>query len=97
MKIISILSAILLILGIPSHVMPYEYYILLRWVICASAIWHAYIQYQKQDTNWTWIFGVVAFVFNPAAPLRFGKELWAMIDLVAAIIFLLSLKTQKEQ
>ena len=95
MKILSILSATLLFLAIPSHVMPYEYYILLRWLICASAIWNAYMQYQKQDTNWTWIFGVMAFVFNPAAPLRFGKELWAMIDLVAAIIFLISIKASR--
>ena len=95
MKILSILSATLLFLAIPSHVMPYEYYILLRWLICASAIWHAYVQYQKEDTNWTWIFGVMAFVFNPAAPLRFGKELWAMIDLVAAIVFLVSINRSR--
>jgi hypothetical protein len=95
MKTISVLSAIMLVLAIPSGVWPYEYYIMLRWLICGSAIWHAYLQYQKQDTNWIWIFGVMAFIFNPAVPLRFSKDIWVMIDLVSAVIFLIAIKESK--
>jgi hypothetical protein len=90
MKPLSIFSAILLLLAIPP-IWPYEYYMILRIVICASAVFHAYKFYEKKNDNWMWVFGVIAVVFNPFVPLSLNKGAWSIIDIVAAVLFIVCL------
>ena len=40
---------------------------------------------------WIWIFGFIVLVFNPLIPLRLGRDLWRLIDLLVAVFLLVSL------
>lgn len=92
MKQISAIAGVLLILAIPSGLWPYDYYVLLRWVIAGSALALAYYFYESKKTSWTLIFGSVAFLFNPIAPIYLAKQTWVIIDMIVAVLFFISTK-----
>jgi hypothetical protein len=85
-KWVCIVSAILLLIGIPTG-WPYSYYILLRWIICAASIYVAYRFYKSKITGWAWIFGSLALLFNPVLPFYLNKSTWVGIDLISSILY----------
>ena len=69
--------------------LPIGYYTFLRLVVTAAAAYIAYQTYQKdKQSGWLWIFGLVALLFNPLIPIYLDKEIWMVIDLAAAVLFL---------
>jgi flagellar biosynthesis component FlhA len=85
-KWLSIASAVLLLLGIPSG-WPYAYYTLLRWAITVFTAIVAYNFYKQGKSSWTWVFGGIAVLFNPIAPIYLDKVVWVVIDVVVAGLF----------
>lgn len=83
-------AAVMLILAVAS--LPYGYYLLLRWVVTAIAVWSAVVEWQSGRDGWAWVFGFVAIAFNPLFPAFFDREIWFLIDLAAAAAFVLSLR-----
>jgi hypothetical protein len=95
MKWFCIISGLFLLLAIPSG-WPYDFYILLRWVIFTSSIIVALGFYKSKLTAWTFVFSSVAFLFNPIIPIHLAKSSWVLIDFVSAILFFLAgYSTQK--
>ena len=90
-----ILAAILLLWALVDN--PYGYYQFLRWVILIIAVCSAYVSYTQQKITWAWIFGIMAVLFNPVIPLHFSRGNWQFIDVVAAVIFFISLFNRHER
>jgi hypothetical protein len=44
---------------------PYSFYMLLRWICCPVLAYSAFIAYETNRVLWSWIFGVLALVYNP--------------------------------
>lgn len=89
------LLAIAVLLGaMGSH--PYSYYQILRWVVCISAAYTAYLYIQHERTGLFWLFAAMAVLFNPIAPIYLDRDTWQLLDLGAAAIFIVSafLKTK---
>ena len=68
---------------------PYGYFQLLRWITCGSAIFVAFVAYQWQKIWVTYLFGIIAVLFNPIAPIHLTRELWKPIDVICAILFII--------
>ena len=68
--------------------LPYGYYQILRWAVCAVGIYVAYMAYRWGKVWATWVFGFVAALFNPIIPVHLTKEIWQPIDGFAAVLFL---------
>jgi hypothetical protein len=84
-----ILAAIMLacsILPIPY----FAYYQLMNWVVVAAAIVVAWTAYQTKKEWAMWLFILIAIIFNPIAPLHLRTDIWQILDLVAALLFILS-------
>ena len=67
---------------------PYAYYQVLRWAVCAAAV---FIVYKGVTFKQVWavcVFGIVAVLFNPIAPIHMNQETWAVIDVSAAAVFM---------
>ena len=92
----SIVSGVLLLLGI-LNIWPYDYYIILRWIVCGVAIFNAIGFSKSQLKGWVLVFLALAFLFNPLFPVHMNKSSWVGIDLVAAIVFFLSAYSIKER
>jgi hypothetical protein len=68
--------------------LPYGYYRLLRWVVCAVAIASALQLHGGRRLGWAWILGAVALLFNPLVPVHFEKATWRIFDGAAGVAFL---------
>ena len=88
-KWLSIVVGVLLLLGIPTG-WPYNYYTILRWIVCGVSIFNA-VEFSKSKlTGWILVFGALAFLFNPIFPVYLNKSSWVGIDLISAIVFFIS-------
>ena|SRR3990167_10824517 len=91
-----IIAAVLLILAIPSG-WPYGYYQLLRLLVFGIAIIVAWGFYNSKLIPWAWIFGSVAFLFNPLVPIHLSKSSWVPIDFISAALFFLAAYSVKHR
>ncbi len=68
------------------------YYKFLRWVVVATAVYTAYINYlKKNEINFgVWLFGLIAILFNPILPFYLGKNSWQIVDGIVGIVFIVS-------
>ena len=81
--------AALMLLAALGH-WPYGYYVLLRWIVCGAAVFVAINAFGFQQSWATWIFGIVAVLFNPLVPVHLSRQAWAPIDLITASLFILA-------
>jgi len=98
-KNIRIVAIIILLIALAD--MPYYYYQLLRWIICGVAIYSAYLatqyvstrryKFDGKDSGWTIIFIVIAILYNPISSIGLDRSMWAILDIVTAIIIWVSI------
>ena len=69
---------------------PYAYYQLLRWAVCGISGYSAYKAHEEKMFVWAWIFGGIAILFNPIAPIHFARETWQFLDVASALVFFVS-------
>jgi hypothetical protein len=80
---------------IPTN--PYGYYILLRWICCATFAYLAYIAYQMKRTQWAWVLGVIAFIYNPIFRIHLTREIWTVINLATIAIAAITIKVLRSR
>jgi len=88
----AIASTIFLLLAL-LEIWPYSFYTLLRLVVCGSAIYLALHAAKMKKTRWLWLMGGTALLFNPLIPVPIARSSWQVLDLIAAVIFVVSLRT----
>mgnify|MGYP001072638627 CR=1 FL=1 len=81
----SLIAAIMLLAALGKW--PYGYFILLRWVVTASAVFVAIVALNTKQYWGIWLFGLLAILFNPIAPVHLNRTTWQPIDVVTAGIF----------
>lgn len=84
-----LIAALLLFAALGRH--PYDYYTLLRWITCGVCVFTAFQAAEMKKSGWLWVFIIVAIVFNPLAPLHLKRDTWALVDIAAAVLLLLSI------
>jgi len=91
-----IISSILLIIAV-FPISEYGYYIFLRWVVFLSSVYVAYLFFKIKRTNWEWVIVIIAILFNPIIPVYLSKEIWQVIDIIVAIIFIVTIFISKKE
>ena len=72
--------------------LPYGYFTLMRFVVCAVSIYLAYKIYEEnKESLWVWAFGFVAVLFNPIFPIYLKRAQWEIIDLIVGGFFVVSI------
>ena len=86
------LIALLLVIGGIFHI-EYSFYIFLRVIVFIAAIYLIYlhIKLYKMRSIFIYLFILTALIFNPIIMFKFKKGIWTVIDIIAAIIFILPL------
>ena len=82
--------AIVLLLWAQDH-HSYDYYTILRFVVCGTSSYGAYLAYESEKKPWLWLFGGIAILFNPFLKIYFQKSNWTIIDIATAFVFLISI------
>jgi len=97
--VIRLLAVGLLIWALESH--PYNYYKLLRWVVCGVTAYITFLSIKQERYFWAILTGIFALLFNPLIPFHLDRDVWQIIDLIAAgeiittIFFIRLKKTMK--
>lgn len=86
-KFLSILFLLFIVIFSPF---PNGVYTLLRIVITLFASWSAFRYSLLHQNSGVWIFGFVAILFNPVITVHFTKDVWLHLDLLTAMIFIIS-------
>lgn len=73
--------------------MPIGYYRLLRIAVCGLSVLSAV---KTRSAAWRWIWAAVALVFNPLFPLYLGRDLWRIVDGVAILVVLGSIRDKSD-
>jgi len=95
-KIARVVAIILLLWALDRH--PYGYYTLLRFVVCGVSAYGAYFSSEIIiNKGWAWIFGIIAILFNPIIPIHLDRGTWAVIDVVVAAVFGVSIFMLKKE
>lgn len=81
-------AAGLLVWALAKH--PYDYYVLLRWIVCAVATWTAVELHSRTAVlNLpTWLFAAAAILFNPVIPVHLDRGTWAYFNVSLAAAFI---------
>jgi len=89
-----LIAAVMLLIATAE--LPYGYYTFLRWVICGISIFIACSAYGWGGIWASWLFGLIALLFNPLIPIHLTREIWQPIDTVCAVLFGVSTFTLKK-
>jgi len=96
-KHLYIALAVLLLLCLAP--MPYGYFMLVRFVMMVACGWLAYRYYTMNKVAATWVFGVLALLFQPIYKIALGRMVWNVIDVIVAILmialFVMELRREK--
>lgn len=92
--VIYIASAMLFIGILP---LPYGYYTLLRFIATGVFIWSALIAYERNNETLPWIYLLLALLFNPLIKIHLSRDLWAIFDISAATLLLVTKSIIKEK
>lgn len=88
LKSISIIAAVLLLLGIAVWHFDYYSYMVLRLLVCFLSAYCAYI-FRIHNNKMFWIFILVAFLLNPIVLLGLLRSAFIALDLITAILFVM--------
>lgn len=66
----------------PNH--SYNYFVLLKCALFATAIWAAVVEGEKKRTFAAIVFGAIAIIHNPIMRFHFDRNIWLGIDGVTA-------------
>ena len=80
---IKVILSILLFLCLLK--MPYGYYELVRFIASVVFVFLSYQSYQKRDNSYSYIFAVLAILFQPFIKISLGREIWNIVDVIVGI------------
>jgi len=84
---IASLSALYAAIGHPSE---YGFYTLARISVTTSAIILAYNLIDSENKQVMVACIATAVIFNPFIPLNLGRQIWAILDLVAVVLLIIA-------
>ena len=84
------LAAIAMVLGAINTSFPYAYYQFMNWVVVGAALVTVTQAYQRRHGILIWVFALVAVVFNPLSPIFLRQDIWRMVDIATAALFIIS-------
>jgi pSer/pThr/pTyr-binding forkhead associated (FHA) protein len=74
---------------------PYAYYTLLRWICCGCFTYLAFTALDRGKSEWAWILGVLALLYNPIWPLHLTRQMWTSINVATiglAVVSVMALR-----
>jgi hypothetical protein len=85
MKALVILATVSVAVGILP--LPYGFYMLLRLIVCLTAVVGFVRGWEERRTVWLWIYAALAVLYNPVLPIRLMlRPLWIVANLVTIVL-----------
>lgn len=81
----SLMPAAMLLLAVSGH--RRGNFLLLRLVVSLGAALLALIAHKQNVAGWLWALLAILVLFNPLVPIHLRRDVWRVIDLAAAGVF----------
>jgi len=91
MKVTWIKISLIVILLLCLFDLPYWYYQLVRIFGTIGFAYLVYVDYKAGVKYTPYVFGVAAILLNPIIKNSFGREMWNVIDVVLAVMLILTI------
>ena len=88
-NIVKIILAILFFICLAK--MPYGYFQFVRFAALIGFAYLAYESYEKGVKSLAFIYIALAILFQPLIKISLGREVWNIVDVIVAILLLISL------
>lgn len=96
LRVAAFITALLLLVGALAS-LPYGYFQALRVVVCTCAAYFACVMFASDGhSRWMGVMIVVAIVFNPFLPIYMPRSMWQVVDIVTAIVVVMTSFALKE-
>lgn len=83
--------AMLLWALVPTN--PYDYYILLRVVVCGVSIYLAVRAHEMHKDGWVWVLGIMAVIYNPLLRVHLNRDIWSAVNVATIFIIAITVWT----
>jgi len=93
-SIIKIIIIFLLLVCLTDR--AYEYFQVMRTICMISFAAFAFMSYISERNFFTFIWIFMAIIINPFIKIHFGREIWNIVDVIFAIIVLVSIFKDRE-
>lgn len=77
-------AIVTLIFGLTEYAT--NYHALTRFVVCGLCAYLAVAVYRQEKFNLVWMYGAIAVLFNPIAPVRLDRAVWPNVSIVVIVL-----------
>ncbi len=82
MGLLVVVATLVMLVGMLG--MPSSFYTMLRIVVCLAAVVGFVSARRAGLDHWGWVYGVIAVVYNPIAPVYLhSRGMWMIVNLIA--------------
>lgn len=89
--------SLILILLLCLFDMPYWYFQIVRIFGTIGFAYLAYSDFKNKLKFTAYVFGIAAILLNPIVKISFGRSMWNVLDVILALILLLTILFGKKQ
>lgn len=88
--------AMVLVVGALAPIPYNAYYQIMNWAVAGAALLTA-LRAHRMGTVWAvWLYGAVAVLFNPVAPIYLTAATWQILDVLVALVLAASFLVLKK-
>jgi len=69
--------------------MPYGYYQLVRFFALVVFVFLSYQCYKQGDNNLSYLYAVLAILFQPFIKISLGREIWNIVDVIVGTLLII--------
>lgn len=70
--------------------MPYGYYQLVRFFALVVFVFLSYQCYKQGDNNLSYLYAVLAILFQPFIKISLGREIWNIVDVIVGTLLIIT-------
>src|SRR4051794_21321977 len=82
--VVPVTCLLLLLLALVAR-WPYAFYVLLRLVVCVSAVYFAFLSRTQGRILWFLLMLGIALLYNPVFPVRMARGSWQLVNVVTFV------------
>lgn len=70
--------------------MPYGYYQLVRFFALVVFVFLSYQCYKQGDNNLSYLYALLAILFQPFIKISLGREIWNIVDVIVGTLLIIN-------
>ncbi len=78
--------AVIALLAAAFPIWTYDYFVLLRFLVCPCFLFLAYRAWEFEETGRIFVMATLAILFNPVVPVHLHRSTWQFVDIGAGLL-----------